>query len=157
MIQRKSIVGCWSSRHLEAVIVALFACWLKGSAADGLRPFPSSREVSRKLSAASGESSLKNELIKLQAETGTTVVWNTADRIQFLLFGNGSVGEMKGISIPGDALIVAISPAITRIGVLRPFPPLTRGHLEILRRDGTVVRRFPELFGGQMCWSPDDS
>jgi WD40 repeat protein len=101
--------------------------------------------------------SLKQELIQRQKEKGLSVVWNNRDSIQFVVFGSKHVAAMKGISIPGDALIVAISPAITRIAVLRPFPPLTSGHLEIVRRDGTVVRKFSELFGGRMCWSPDDS
>lgn len=120
--------------------------------------FPSSgRSVSTNGIASPANGSLERELVQLQKEKGQSVFWNDRDSIQFIIFGSRHVATVKGISIPSDALIVGISPAITRIAVLRPFPPLTSGHLEILRKDGTVVEKFPELFGGQMCWSPNNS
>jgi hypothetical protein len=144
-------------RDLQALAVFLFVCWYTGFAADGSHLLSASNRPRGDGGASLTNESLKKELIRLQKEQGLSVIWNDRDSIQFVVFGSKRVATMKGISIPDDALIVAISPAITRIAVLRPFPPLTSGHLEILHRDGTVVRKFPELFGGQMCWSPDNS
>jgi WD40 repeat protein len=99
--------------------------------------------------------SLKQTLIQLQRERGVSVVWPDRDSIQFVVFGSKHLAVMKGFTIPSDALVVAISPTATQIAVLRPFPPLTRGHLEIIRRDGTTVRQYLQLSGADMCWSKD--
>jgi WD40-like Beta Propeller Repeat len=151
------MIGEIKPRDLLVLVAFLFVCWLTGFAADRVHLRSSGRSLRGNGGASLTNESLKKELIRLQKEQGLSVIWNDRDSIQFVVFGSKRVAAMKGISIPGDALIVAISPAITRIAVLRPFPPLTSGHLEILRKDGTVDEKFPELFGGQMCWSPDDS
>ncbi len=115
-------------------------------------------------------SALRDELIRLQKESGLSLVVIQDNRIRAVSFADRALKEVREILKSGTALEGTISPDGAELafdfcsepGLQHPLPNVTmcggRENLAVVATDGTGFREFPNLrYGLQPCWSYDDA
>jgi WD40 repeat protein len=115
-------------------------------------------------------SALRGELIRLQKESGLSLVVTQDNKIRAVSFADRKLKQVREIVDRGTALEGTISPDGTELafdfcsepGLQHPHPNVTmcggRNSLAVIAADGTGFREFPNLrYGLQPCWSYDDA
>ncbi len=115
-------------------------------------------------------SALRDELIRLQNESGLSLVTIQDNKIRAVSFADRKLKDVREVVKQGAALEGTISADGMELaflycaepGLQHPEPNVTmcagRQNVAVAAADGTGFREFPNLnYGGHPCWSYDDA